>query len=49
VKAAPKIVVIADEAHKEEVLKADLPVTAVGADFIRSFNKNKKKIKKWSM
>ena len=43
-----KICVIADEQHKDEIAKDKVNVDVVDFDFLKKFNKDKKKIKGWA-
>jgi large subunit ribosomal protein L10Ae len=43
-----KICIIADEKHKDEVLKNKIDVDVVDMEFLKKFNKEKKLVKNWA-
>merc|ERR1711990_8908 len=43
-----KICMIADEKHKDEIIKNKVDVDVVDLDFLKKFNKDKKQIKGWA-
>jgi len=43
-----KICIIADEKHKDEVLKNKIDVDVVDLEFLKKFNKEKKLVKNWA-